>query len=55
MNKLFDIKPRGVVINVHAGCYFFDNEAAIGKTYLGSLLKRLNEAGRLSACTITYI
>lgn len=54
MNKVFDIKPRSLLINITPGCYFFDNEAAIGKTYLGNLLSKLSDADRLSACTITY-
>lgn len=54
MNKLFDIKPRSLYLSINNGCYFLDNEAAIGKTYLGTLLKKLNEADKLSARVITY-
>jgi len=54
MNRVFNMRPRSVSFNIKKGCYYFEQESAIGKTYLGEILKKLNAAGELSACVITY-
>lgn len=54
MNKVFNIHPRKVILNVQPGCYIFEPENAIGKTYLGKLITKLSELGELNACYITY-
>lgn len=54
MNKIFNIYPRKVILNVQPGCYVFEPESAIGKTYLGKLISKLSESGELNACYITY-
>ncbi len=44
MNRIFNVTPRSVAINIRPGCYFFfDNEAAIGKSYLGNLIRKLKK------------
>lgn len=54
MNKVFNIYPRKVILNVRPGCYVFESENAIGKTYVGKLLAKLSDLGELNACYITY-
>lgn len=51
---LFQLNPRDLEINLQKDCYGFENESALGKTYLFKLLTLVNNYGMASCCCITF-
>lgn len=51
---LFHLNPRNLEINLPKDCYCFENESALGKTYVFKLLTLINDYDMASCCCITF-